>query len=68
MLEIFSLSLQELLNVTVNYIGWSKERGFYHTAEGAYVKRSDYEALQQGVPLVGAAMPFDSVWRRFQDD
>ena len=28
-----------------NYVGWSKERGFYHTADGYYVRRQAYEAM-----------------------
>lgn len=34
---------------TVNYVAWSKERGFYYSPDGAYARREDYERLQRHV-------------------
>jgi hypothetical protein len=31
----------------MRYVSWSKERGFYFSAGGSYVRRQDYETGQQ---------------------
>jgi len=34
----------------VQYVAWSKERGFYYSPDGWYVRRQDYESLASSRP------------------